>query len=218
VSEFDTVEELRADLGDRISRVRRMQVQLTLREKAVEALVQLVEEDAPEALVASEMQARLRDLSMRLSAQGMSAEQYLAATGRTQQQLTDELRETATQAVKADLALRSVADAEGIEVAEEDLDAEIESLATRMREKPDKVRGQLERNDQLAAVRSDLRTRKALEWLLEHIELVDPEGKPIERADLEVTEDLEEHDHDHDHGHDHDHDHHHHHHHEDDDE
>ena len=222
VSEFDTVDELRADLADRISRVRRMQAQLALREKAVDALVQLVEEDAPEALVNSEMQARLRDLSMRLSAQGMTAEQYLAATGRTQQQLVDELRETATEAVKADLALRSVADAEGIEVAEEDLDAEIESLATRMREKPDKVRRQLERNEQLAAVRSDLRTRKALEWLLEHIELVDPEGKPIERADLEVAEDLEEHDHDHDHGHDHDHhhdhdDHHHHHHHDEDD-
>ena len=155
---------------------------------------------------------------MRLSAQGMSAEQYLAATGRDQEQLVEELRETATQAVKADLALRAVADAEGIEVDDDDLDAEIEALAARLREKPDKVRHQLERNDQLAAVRSDLRTRKALEWLLEHVEIVDPEGKPIDRADLEVA-DLEEHDHDHDHGHDHDHhDHDHDHHDEDDDE
>jgi trigger factor len=208
VSEFDTVEELRADLADRVSRVRRMQAQLALREKAVEALVQLVEEEAPEALVAQEMQARLRDLSMRLSAQGMTPEQYLAATGRDQQQLVDELRETAMQAVKADLALRAVAEAEGVEVDDDELDAEIAGIAARMREKPDKVRRQLERNEQLSAVRSDLRTRKALDWLLEHIELVDPDGKPIERADLELETDLEEHDHHHhDHGHDHDHDH-----------
>jgi trigger factor len=218
VSEFDTVEELRADLADRVSRVRRMQAQLAMREKAVEALVQLVEEEAPEALVAQEMQARLRDLSMRLSAQGMTPEQYLAATGRDQQQLVDELRETAMQAVKADLALRAVAEAEGVEVDDDDLDAEITGIAARLREKPDKVRRQLERNEQLAAVRSDLRTRKALEWLLEHIELVDPDGKPIERADLELETDLEEHDHHHhDHGHDHDDDHDHHHHHDDED-
>ena len=48
-------------------------------------------------------------------------------------------------------------------------------------QKPEKVREQLDRNEQLPAVRSDLRTRKALEWLLEHVEIVDPEGQPIDR-------------------------------------
>ena len=201
VSEFETIAELRADLADRMANVRRMQAVMALRERAAEALVQLVEDEAPEPLVQREMRARLEDLAMRLSAQGMSADQYLAATGRTQEQLVEELRESAIQAVKADLALRAVADAEAIEVSDDEIDAEIEALAARLREKPEKVRKQLERNEQLPAVRSDLRTRKALEWLLEHVEVVDPEGEPIDRADLELRHDHDHDDPDHDHEH-----------------
>jgi trigger factor len=195
VSEFDTVEELRADLAGRMANVRRMQAAMALRERTAEALVELVEEEAPEPLVQREMRARLEDLAMRLSAQGMSAEQYLAASGRTQEQLVDELRTSAVQAVKVDLALRAVADAEAIEVTDDDLDAEIQALAARLREKPDKVRKQLDRNEQIPAVRSELRTRKALEWLLEHVEIVDPDGQPIDRAELELHHDHDDHDH-----------------------
>lgn len=205
VSEFDTVDELRADLASRMGNVRRMQATLALREKAVEALVQLVDEEAPEPLVQHEMRSRLEDLAMRLSAQGMSAEQYLSATGRDQEQLVAELRVAAVQAVKADLALRAVADAEGLEVTDDDLDAEVAALAARLEQKPERVRKQLERNEQLSAVRSDLRTRKALEWLVEHVEVVDPEGQPVDRAALELRFDHDHEGHAHD-GHDHDHD------------
>jgi trigger factor len=209
VSEFETLDELRADVRERLSNVRRVQSVMALREKTVEALVQLVEDDAPEPLVQREMRSRLEDLGMRLSAQGMTAEQYLTVTGTTQEELVENLRESAIGAVKADLALRAVADAEGIEVEEDELDHEIFHLAERLKQKPDKVRKQLERNDQLSAVRSDLRTRKALDWLLEHVEVVDPEGNPIDRADLDLdsghshTHDHDGHDHE---GHDHDHD------------
>jgi trigger factor len=202
VSEFDTIEELRDDIAGRLANVRRLQASLALREKAVEALVQLVEDEAPDPLVQREMRSRLEDLSMRLSAQGMGAEEYLAATGRTQEQLVEELRTAAASAVKADLALRAVADAESIEVDDDEVDAEIAGLAARTRQNADKVRRQLERNDQIPAIRSDLRTRKALEWLLEHVEIVDPDGQPIDRDDLVLSAD-DEHDHDHDHDHDH---------------
>jgi trigger factor len=201
VSEFDTIEELRDDIAGRLANVRRLQASLALREKAVEALVQLVEDEAPEPLVQREMRSRLEDLSMRLSAQGMGAEEYLAATGRTQEQLVEELRTAAASAVKADLALRAVADAESIDVDDDEVDAEISGLAARTRQNADKVRRQLERNDQIPAIRSDLRTRKALEWLLEHVEIVDPDGQPIDRDDLVLSAD-DDHDHDHDHDHD----------------
>jgi trigger factor len=200
VSEFDTVDELRADLAERLGRVRRMQAAMALREKAAEALVQLVEEEAPEPLVQRELRVRLEDFGMRLSAQGVTAEQYLEATGTSQQELIDELRTAAVQAVKVDLALRSIAEAEGIEVTEADIADEVEAVAVRLRERPEKVRRQLERNDQLTAVTSDLRTRKALDWLLEHVEVVDPDGERVDRADLELR-----HDHDHDHDHEDDH-------------
>ncbi|MEO7556609.1 MAG: trigger factor [Acidimicrobiales bacterium] len=184
VSEFDTVEELRADLGDRISRVRKVQAQMAIRDKTVLALVELVQQDAPDPMVNTEVQQRLQDLTMRLSAQGMDLDQYLATSGQTPDAMVEELRGLAMQAVKADLALRAVADAEAIEATDADLDEEIGGLAERIGQKPDKLRKDLERADQIEAVRSDLRKRKAVDWLVEQVELVDEEGQPIDRAVL----------------------------------
>ncbi len=188
-SELQTLDELRADIERRYLTIKRVQAQMILRDQVVEAVTDLVEEDAPEPLVQSEMAHRAEDLVRRLAAQGASVEQYLAATGRDQQELTDELRATATRAVLADLALRAVADAEDIEVTEEDLDREIARVAERSGEKPAAIRRQLERDDLLPAVRSDIRKGKALEWLIEHVEIVDDEGQPIDRSELEVPRD-----------------------------
>ncbi len=188
VSEFDTVDELRADFAARISRVRRAQAEAALREQTAEALVVLVEADPPKALVDAEMQQRLQDLAMRLSAQGMTAEQYLSATGRSQEQMSAELRVMAVNAVKADLALRAVAEAEGIECDEDDVDREIDRLAQRLEEKPAKLREQFDRAGSIAAVRSDITNRKALDWLVEHVEIVDEDGHPIDRAALEAPD------------------------------
>jgi trigger factor len=189
VSEFETVDELRGDIADRITRVRKIQAQMALREKAVESLVDLVEEAAPEPLVAAEMQQRLQDFAMRLSAQGLTPEQYFQATGQEQTAFVDELKVLAEQGVKADLALRAVAEAESIDVTDDDLDDEIAGIAERVQQKPDRVRQQLERNEGMPAVRSDIRKRKAVDWLAEHVELVDEHGQPIERDALELPAD-----------------------------
>ena len=79
-------------------------------------------------------------------------------------------------AAKVDLALRAIAEAEGIEVTDEDLDEELEKLAERVEQSPAEVRLALEEGDQIPAVRSDLRKRKALDWLVEHVEIVDEDG------------------------------------------
>jgi len=87
--------------------------------------------------------------------------------------------------VKADLALRAVAKAEGMEPTEDDLDAEIERLAASYDVKPAEARASLERADQMPAVRSDWKKSRALDWLLEHVEIVDEEGQPVDRSLLE---------------------------------
>jgi trigger factor len=183
-SEFDTVEELRADITKRIGLVKRVQAQLALRNQAVEALIELVPDDPPEPLVTQELERRAQDLQQRLAAQGATVAQYLDATGQTEEQIVAELRAAAVQAVKADLALRAVADAEGLEVSEADVDAEIDRLAERLKEKPAQLRRQLERADTMPAVRSDVRKSKALEWLVDHVEVVDDAGHPVDRAML----------------------------------
>jgi len=138
------------------------------------------------------MQNRIQELSLRLSAQNITAEQYLAMTNTTQEQLGVELREAAVLGVKVDLALRAVADAEGIEVDDEDVDAEIEAAAPSTGETPAKLRARLDRDGRLPGVRSDLRKRKALDWLTEHVDLVDPDGQPFDHALFEEPDDHEQ--------------------------
>lgn len=193
-SEFSTVAELRASLADRMSRVRKAQAQMALREKVGEALAALVTDELPEALVNHEMQDRLQDLAMRVQAQGMQLEQYLAMTGSSPETFSQELRETAIAGVKVDLALRAVADAEGIECADDDLDDEIEGVAARVGQTAEEVRARFERVGQISAVRSDIRKRKALEWLLERAEVLDTDGATIDRSELELPVDADDED------------------------
>jgi trigger factor len=164
--------------------VKKMQAQLSVRSQAVDALVELVAEEIPEPLINEEMQRRLHELSHRLAAQGADLAQYLQATGQDAEEFQAGLREAAISAVKADLALRAVADAEDLDATDEEVDAEIERIAQATDQKPAAVRKQLDRNDQLPAVRSDIRKGKALTWLTEHVEIADEEGKIIDRAEL----------------------------------
>jgi trigger factor len=191
-SEFETLAELRASLADRMTRVRKAQAQMALREKVGEALAALVTDELPEALISHEMQDRLQDLAMRLQAQGMQLEQYLTMTGADPETFSQELRETATAGVKVDLALRAVAEAESIECTEDDLTDEIDGVAARVGQSPEEVRDRFERVGQLSAVRSDIKKRKALEWLLERAEVLDPDGATIDRSELELPVDLDD--------------------------
>jgi trigger factor len=188
-SEFDTVEELREDLRERAAMTRVVMAQMGLRNGAAQSAGELIaEEDVPEAMIAAEMEHRLQDMLMRLQAQGVDFEGYLAATGQDQEAVVAELRESAVLASRADLALRGIAEAEGLEVTDEDLDEELEKLAERVEQTPAEVRLALEEGDQLPAVRSDLRKRKALDWLVANVQIVDEDGNAVDRADLEVPE------------------------------
>jgi len=157
---------------------------MQVRDKVVEALIELVDEEIPEALVAPEMERRLRTLSHRLSHQGVDVQSFLQNLGESQEAFVAELRNEAVNAVKADLGLRAVAEAEAVEVTEEEVEQEIEDLARQTKKNPKAVRKELENEDQLPAVRSGIRKTKALEWLIAHTEFVDEEGQVIDRSQL----------------------------------
>ncbi|HUO47612.1 MAG TPA: trigger factor [Acidimicrobiales bacterium] len=183
-SEFDTLEELRADLTSRIGQVKLVQAQLALRDRAVEALVTLVEDEPPEPLVDAEVRERLHDLGHRLEERRMSFEQFLAASGRSEAELLEEIRGEAAHAVRVDLALRALADAEELEVDDAELDAALADMATQAGATAADLHRRLERAGRLPAVRSDQRKSKALAWLLDNVDLVDEEGAPIDREAL----------------------------------
>jgi trigger factor len=186
-SEFATVAELRDDITDRITRVKLVQTQMALREKTVEAVADLVDDaDVPEVLVDAEVNERLHDLQHRLEAQKMGLGEYLQATGRTPDDLITAVRAEAQRAVKADLALRALAEAEDLTLSDQELDDEIVTMAQRMETTPAELRRQLDTAGRTGAVRSELRKGKALQWLLDHVELFDEEGTPISRDDLKT--------------------------------
>ena len=186
-SEFATVAELRADIEERIRRVKLIQTQMALRQKALEALSGLVTDDVvPEVLVDAEVNQRLHDLQHRLEAQKLGLAEYFQATGTSPDELLAAVRVDAQAAVESDLALPALVEAEELPLTEDELDAEIATMAERMDTSPAELRRRLDTAGRTGAVRSELRKGKALEWLLEHVDLVDDEGNPISRDDLKL--------------------------------
>jgi trigger factor len=206
-TEFDTVAELIEDTRSRLSESAAEQTRMAVRTNLGKELATLVELEAPEAMVSSEMQARLQNLAYSLQGRGIRLEDYLQITGRDPESFTEELREAAVEAVKVDLALRAIAVAEGLEVGDDELEEEIIHLIGDADISVEEATEQLRDGGQLSAVRSDLSKRKALEWLVTNSEVVDPDGNAIPAELLALPEHDHDHDHaDHDHS-DHDHDH-----------
>ena len=182
-SEFSTVADLRADLAERMGRVRIVQGQMALREAALSALIELIDDDeVPEVMVDAEVQERIHDLGHRLEAQKLSIEQFLQATGQTGDDLIGALRAEAFRAVKVDLGLRAVVLAEGMEVTEEQLAEEIGRMAEQYGQTPSAIREQLDRAGRTIEVKHALGKSAAANWLVENISVVDEEGKAIDRS------------------------------------
>ena len=182
ISEFESAEALREDMRKRLDLYARIQAQMLMRDKVMEAAAQLVTIDVPETLVSSEMERRLHDVAHRLEDQGikMTIPQYLNAIGADPHQYIEELREHATQGVRADLALRAVVAQESITATDEELDVEVARLAEQVEEKPAKLRKDLERRGVLEAVRSDIARGKAVSFLVDHATVVDEEGNTVD--------------------------------------
>ncbi len=188
-SEFETLDELRADIVERLTAMRVAQANAVLREKVAEALAELVDVDPPEAMVDAEIDARLRDLVSRLQQQGIEPGQYLEALGKTPAELADEFRAPAITSVKVDLGLRAVADLEDLWPDDEALDRALAEIAERAGTDPAELRDRLDEAGQLSGLRADIAKHAALDWLVEHAEIVDPDGQPVDRADLELPDD-----------------------------
>jgi len=212
-TEFETVDDFRDDVIDRLSKVRRAQASQAVQARLGDALGELVDVDVPESLLNSEIRARLENLVGRLQQQGLSLDTYLQVTGTEPQQFSDDLRTDSAAAIKVDLALRAIQRQEGLDPGDDDIEDEVRKVAEQVGMDVDKVREQLDAADQITAIRSDLGRRNALRWMTERIEIVDEAGLPVKREDLDLSFDDDDHDHDHDHDHDdhdHDHDHDHH--------
>jgi len=187
-SEFDTIDELSADIRERLSVMRRGQTPMLARDRVAQAIADLVDMEIPPALVEAEVDSRINDMAMRMRSQGIDFSVYMEAMGRDVESLRDELREGAELASRVDLGLRAVADAEGLGDVEEPLEEYLGSLATQTGGDVDGIREALSRSGRMLEVRADLRKQAALEWVFERAEVVDEQGNPVDPTLLEPPE------------------------------
>jgi trigger factor len=200
--EFETVDAWTESLREQLTEAKLGGVRQSVMGKLTEALTGLVDIDAPDSMVRSEMQNQAENMARQLQMQGIDFEAWMSATGQDPQQFIEGTRPQAESAVKADLALRAVAVAEAIEVDDDELESEYARMAMQLGRKAKEIRRMYERNDAVPELIAQVRKSKAMDWLLHHVEMVDHDGHEIDR-DLVLGH---THDDEHDDAPDHDHD------------
>jgi len=199
-SEFDTLDELREDLRDRLTRVKRVEQLYAARDKALQALVEAADVPAPEGVVREEVEHRKEAMTDQLQRIGASLEEYLESEGKTEEDVDAELAEAATEGVRIQLVLDTLADAENVQVSDDEFGHEIVHRAQRAGMPPQQYYDQLVRSGTAAAVFGDVRRGRALAVVMERVKLQDSAGTPLSLDDLRTSEsDEPEDDHDHDH-------------------
>tara|TARA_Y100000768_G_scaffold57991_1_gene38971 strand:+ start:231 stop:1724 length:1494 start_codon:yes stop_codon:yes gene_type:complete len=188
-TEHDNVEELRSETIQRMTMMRIFQANAAMRENTATALAELVEDSVPDSMVNGEMSEQLQQLAMRLQGQGMNLETWMQMTGQDPESFTEELREAAERSAKVDLALRAIAANENIEVDDDDVEEELERMAEQFQTTVPDLRHQIEdQGDGLGPIEAEIGKRKALEWLVAEVNLVDEEGNNVDRDEMELPD------------------------------
>ena len=159
VSEFDTFAEYRADVKAKIEKRHENAAEAEFEEKLIDALIEKLEAEIPEAMFVAETENFVRDYDNRLRQSGLDLKTYFQYTGLDLDALRAQLRPQAEKQVKARLALEAVATAEAIEVTEDELTAEYETIAKAYNIEADKVREFVDAE----MVKADVSVRKAMQ-------------------------------------------------------
>ncbi|MFC7535080.1 trigger factor [Actinoplanes sp. GCM10030250] len=188
-SEFDTLEELKGDLRERLSRVKKVEQIYAARDEALKQLVEAADIPAPEGVVKDEVDGRKQAMTDQLERIGATLQDYLASEEKTEEQIDQELTEAAQEGVRIQLLLDTVADAEDVQVTDDEFGHEIVHRAQRAQMQPQQYYDQLVRSGAAAAVFGDVRRGKALASLMEQVTMTDTEGNTLSLDDLRNGDD-----------------------------
>jgi trigger factor len=183
-SEFDTLEELKGDLRTRLGRVKKMQQGVEARDKVLEALLATTEVPLPEAVVQGEVDARKHDAVHSFDHDEARFAEWLTEQGQTQEEFDTEVRTAAEQAVKTQLVLDSIADAEEISVTDAELTERIIYQAQRFGISPDEYVKRAQQSGQLGAIFADVRRGKALAAVVRQATVTDATGNTLDLDEL----------------------------------
>jgi trigger factor len=164
---FDTLDELREDIRQRLREADERQVEGEFREAAVDAAAANARVEVPAGLVEGRASELWERLSSTLARQGISREAYLRISGKTEEQIVEEARPDAEQALRREAVLAAIVQAEAIEPSEDELREALEHSAEHENTTAEKLMERLEQTGRLDALRDDLATRKAVDLLAE---------------------------------------------------
>jgi len=180
-SEFDTLEELRADIAERVGEVVGERAEQDFRVAAVEAAAEAATVELPEQIVAARAAERWERLERQLAGSGMSPDSFLQMQGKTREEMLEEARPDAERELRREAVLAAVVEAEGIEASEEEMVEALAHTAEHERTTPEKLLARLREGGRDAVVREDVQVRKA-------VELIAESAKPIPLAQAEARE------------------------------
>lgn len=174
-SEFDTYDELRADIDRALREQLEEELDAAFRAEAVDRLVEASNATASGPLVEARAREMLNQLGRSLDRRGITADLYLQATGQTPEQLAQGVRAEAARSVARELVLEAAADKLGIEVADEEVEELVREQADVAGEDADEILTQLRETDRLETLRTDLRLKKALDRIAAEVQRISPD-------------------------------------------
>jgi trigger factor len=176
-SEFETLEELRAEIEERLREAIQAELDADFRAAAIDKLVEVSNVEVSDALVEARAAELLGAMLRSLERRGLDAETYLRVTGQTADQLRETLRGEARRAISRELVLEAVADKLQVEVSDDEVKELVREQAEAAEEDPEAVIEQLWQTGQHERLRSDLRLKKALDRIVEDVKPI-----PVELA------------------------------------
>ncbi len=171
VSEFETLDEYKADLKKNLEERKKKEAVTLNEDKVVEAVVANASIDIPEPMLKAQAESMIQENARRMQSQGISLDQYMQYTGMTMDMLRDQMKPQAERRIKTRLVLEAVAEAEKIEVTEEQMDEELKKMADAYKMEVDKLKeymGDFEKEQ----MKKDLAVQAAVDFLVAEAKLV----------------------------------------------
>jgi trigger factor len=179
-SEFDTVEELRADLHDRLTRGARVEQAAAARDAVLEELLSMVDIPLPDAVVEAELQARRESIDEQLSYTGTTHAAYLESEGQSEEEFGADLEKRVREAIAAQFLLDEIAVAQSVAVSEEDLTQQLMMRAQQSGVTPEQYVQHIMEHNHLPELMAEVRRAKALAQVVENAAVTDAAGDPVE--------------------------------------
>jgi trigger factor len=180
VSEFDTVEEYKADVEKKIRERKEKALKSENESAAVRAALKNASMDIPDAMVEEQAQTLVNEFAQRIQSQGMNMQQYMQITGMNEQTLAQQMKPQALERIQNSLLLEAVAKAENVEISDERLDEEVEKMAEAYNMEKEKLYD-LMGEESRAQMKQDLAIQEAVKIIAENaVEVEMPEEESVD--------------------------------------